>query len=403
MPSASANAKRLALLCHPTLGGSSVVACELAACMQRRGWEVTLFAHERPARLHKDVPFVRTQAPSYPLFESPPHDLALCSALVAEHERAPFDIVHAHYAIPHAALALFARSMMRAPLPAIVTTLHGTDVTLVGAQASFHPLVRWTLEQVDAVTAVSAHLMAATRARFGVERELHVIPNWVEVASTPTTRESGPPRLVHVSNFRALKNAPLVVDVFAALCVKPGVPQDLELWMVGAGPDLAEAERRAALHNITARVRWIGATAEPARYVAGAHAFVLPSGAEAFGLAALEAMALGVVPVASAIGGLPEVIEDGVSGFLIPVAEDAFNGPKEAFQAPPIEIAGFVSRLYELCVDDGARERMGRAARERAATKFTPSVMMDQYESVYRAALEQRRRSENHGTCVSRP
>lgn len=371
--------------------------------MQRRGWDVTLFAHERPARLHADVPFVRTQAPSYPLFESPPHDLALCSALVAQHERAPFDIVHAHYAIPHAALALFARSMMRAPLPAIVTTLHGTDVTLVGAQASFHPLVRWTLEQVDAVTAVSAHLQAATRARFDFAGELHVIPNWVAVLSAPPPREPGPPRVVHVSNFRALKNAPLVIDIFAALCAKPGVPSDLELWMVGTGPELAEAERRAHAHQLEARVRWIGATSEPARWVAGAHAFVLPSSAEAFGLAALEAMALGVVPVASAVGGLPEVIEDRVSGFLVPVGKSPLDGLNGAFGGTLIEIAGFVSRLYELCADDGPREQMGRAARERAATKFTPSVMMDRYESVYRAALEQRRRSENHGTCIPRP
>lgn len=347
--------------------------------MVRRGASVRLFARERPARLDPDsgVRFVRCQAPAYPLFESPPHDLALCSQLVAEHAREPFTVLHAHYAIPHAALALFARQMLRAPKPAIVATLHGTDALLVGTDPAFEHLYRWTLANVDALTAVSQHLLNVTGTR------AQVIPNWV-APRAPIRALPGPPRIVHVSNFRPVKRAPLVVDLFAELASDPDVPRDLELWMVGDGPDRAEAQRRANATGLAARVRWLGATPDPHAHVAGALAFVLPSAVEAFGLAALEAMALGVVPVVSAVGGLPELVTDGVDGYLIPEKSAVPSGVAEA--GP--DFTRFVSRLRALCVDVVARERMSRVARERATVDYTPDRIMGEYEAVYRRARE---------------
>jgi len=481
MPSAP-KAERLGVLCHPTLGGSSVVACELAIAMAARGWSVTVFAREEPARLRafreahgtdhadgspapNDVRFVACAAPAYPLFESPPHDLALCSQVLAEHEREPFDVLHAHYALPHAALALFARSMMGARSPAVVATLHGTDIALVGADPAFTPLVRWTLRNADAVTAVSAALAHATHelvegttaprdpapgitaptntaptitastetaptepaatitstsnadahstaSRNAVPHDpdlrspdpsstptftCDVVPNWVDAVRLTARAQPrpDPPRFVHVSNFRAVKDAPLVVEAFAALLQEPaGLPgdlcTDLELWMVGDGPERAVAERAADAAGIAGRVRWWGATAQPEALVAGALGMVLPSVTEGFGLAALEALALGVVPIVSAVGGLPEVVTHGVTGWLVEPPDPSL-GAAEARRA---KIAAFASSLRTVCVDVQARQRMARAARQDAADRFPPDTIMDRYEAVYRRAQESRRRNQ---------
>lgn len=443
MPSAS-SAKRVAILCHPTLGGSSVVASDLARRLAARGKDVCLFARHRPARLPskcEGLTFVPCRAPDYPLFESPPHDLALAARLIEEHARRPFDVVHAHYAIPHASTAVFARQMMPADTrPAIVATLHGTDVFLAQTEPAFAPVVRWTLGEVDAITAVSAHLAQEAQAfladpaadpsddfRDG-PHEIEVIHNAVDPRTyAHLTPKPGPPRLVHVSNFRAVKNAPLVVDIFRAVldgiddfdaikanddvddisdigAFNPPGPEDspataphgdelrphdaaslagLELWMIGDGPERAAAEARAAALGLGDRVRFLGATPTPEAWVAGALALVLPSTREAFGLAALEAMAMGVVPVVARTGGLAEVVEDGVSGWCV-------EAPPGCPWADSAKIAAFASRLREVCVDVPARRRMAEAAQARAASNFTPETLLDRYEAVHRRAMQAR-------------
>jgi N-acetyl-alpha-D-glucosaminyl L-malate synthase BshA len=375
----------IGIACFSTFGGSSVVATEVAASLARRGHAVHVFSDARPGRLAESLPglaFHRVEAPAYPQLGHDLYTLALVSKIVDVARAHGLDVVHAHYAIPHAVSAELARQILateragEAPrrAPRVVTTLHGTDSTLVGLDPSFAPLTRFSVVGSDAVTVPSRWLGEATRRHLALPETLaiDVVPNFVDVARF-SPRAAGPPAvpdvplLVHVSNFRPLKRVEDVVRVFAR--VRAARPARLRL--VGDGPERASALALAASRGVAADVEWLGEREDLPALLAGAAAFLLPSASESFGLAALEALACGVPVVASNVGGLPEVVADGEVGFLHGA------GDVEA-------MAASVGHLLD---DPALRARLGAAARARAESLFPVEPAVDRYEAIYRRVL----------------
>lgn len=370
----------IGILCHPTYGGSGVVASELALELARKGHEIHLFSHEVPPRLARSSGPVEMHVARgfpYPLFPSTPHDLAVTSKVLEVHRMRGLDLLHAHYALPHAVSAFLAREAARRyqehPAPKVVTTLHGTDITLVGNDPSYAPLTEHVLLASDAVTAVSADLAARTHAAFQSATETYrveVIPNFVDTELfRPHVGEAVQvPTLVHVSNFRPVKRVPWLVRAFALAA------HDLEahLVLVGDGPDQAEARRCAHEGGVGEKVRFLGERDALPGLLAPATAFCLTSREESFGLSALEAMACGTPVVATRVGGVGEVVEDGVSGHLC--ASD--------------DLEGYASCLRRMLLDPASAEAMGVAARKRAVEHFSIDRILPRYEALYRAALQ---------------
>jgi N-acetyl-alpha-D-glucosaminyl L-malate synthase BshA len=370
---------RIGISCYPTYGGSGVVATELGLKLAARGHDVHFISYAQPMRLETfraRVYFHEVEVPSYPLFEYPPYSLALASKMAETAQRQRLDLLHCHYALPHATSAFLAKQMVDRPL-AVVTTLHGTDITLVGNDRSFLPITKLSIERSDALTAVSEYLRRRTVEEFGVEKPIHVVPNFIdgeEFARRPdpgcaqALKPRGERVLIHVSNFRPVKRILDVVAVFAR--VRAELPARLVL--VGDGPDRAAAEGYARELKVADDVLFLGKQASLPPLLGCADLFLLPSDSESFGLAALEAMACEVPVVASRAGGLPEVVEHGVTGFLERV------GDVEAMARDALRVLA----------DPALRERMGRAARERALRLFEPEAVVDRYEAVYREALQ---------------
>jgi N-acetyl-alpha-D-glucosaminyl L-malate synthase BshA len=373
---------RIGIVCYPTAGGSGVVATELALALAERGHAVHVISYAPPVRLRGVETTVRwheVEVTSYPLFRYPPYDAALASRIVETAEDEGLDVVHVHYAIPHALAALLARDVVAPrPLP-VVTTLHGTDITIVGQDRAYAPMTRHAIRASDAVTAVSAWLATETDRVFGSLRPIDVIPNFVDAGRFTPRRE--PPRrrayareheaiLVHVSNFRPVKRTVAAIEIFAAVAKeRPAV-----LLMVGEGPDRAACEARARELGVRDRVRFVGAQADVELLLPLGDVFLLPSEFESFGLAALEAMACGTPAVTFAAGGLPEVIRDGVDGILVPPHDD-----------------GAMARaIVALLADPARRAAMGEAARASAVERFAPAQIVPRYEAVYRRAMEAR-------------
>jgi N-acetyl-alpha-D-glucosaminyl L-malate synthase BshA len=368
---------KIGIACHPTIGGSGVVATELALGLSRRGHEVHLFSYAPPARLEafdERVQLHEVEVASYPLFRYPPYELALASRLAEVVEESGLDLVHAHYAIPHALAALLVKDIVAPrPLP-VVTTLHGTDITVVGQDRSYARVTRHALERSDAVTSVSQWLADRTRDVFGTTREIVVIPNFVDSdrfrpAESGSCRRRFAPAgervVVHVSNFRPVKRSPLVVEAFARIAARtPAV-----LLLVGDGPERAACEERARALGVKSRVRFLGSQTEVHALLPAADLLLLPSEHESFGLAALEAMACGVVPVATAAGGLPEVIEDGETGLLVPEERIGEIGDDAA----------------DLLADEERLSRMRTRARRAAVERFGAEATVRRYEAVYEA------------------
>jgi N-acetyl-alpha-D-glucosaminyl L-malate synthase BshA len=313
----------IGVACFSTFGGSGVVAAEIASSLARRGHAVHVFSDARPARLAEGVAgleFHAVEAPPYPQLPHDLYTLALASKIVDVARAHGLDVVHAHYAIPHAVSAELARQILAAERPArttrVVTTMHGTDSTLVGLDPSFQPLTRFSVTGSDAVTAPSRWLAEATRRHLTLPDELtiDVVPNFVDVARFTPAAAPAPavPVIAHVSNFRPLKRVEDVVRVFAR--VRAARPARLRL--VGDGPARESALALAASLGVAADVDWLGERDDLPALLAGATAFLLPSATESFGLAALEALACGVPVVASRVGGIPEVVADGEVGFL---------------------------------------------------------------------------------------
>jgi N-acetyl-alpha-D-glucosaminyl L-malate synthase BshA len=375
---------KIGISCYPTYGGSGVVATELAMALAAGGDEVHVISYAVPSRLallEATAPqarlfFHQVVVPHYPLFEYPPYSLALATKIVEVTRHHDLDLVHVHYAVPNAVSALLARSILAPrPLP-VVTTLHGTDITLVGNDPSFVETTRWGIEQSDAVTTVSEALRRSTIDIFGTRRPIEVVPNFIEppryerVAGSPGARRWARPGervLVHISNFRPVKRVDDVVEVFHRLRERFPV----RLVMVGDGPERARVEQRCRQHGTCGEITWIGNLPLVEEVLVGADLFLLPSESESFGLAALEALACKVPVIATRAGGLPEVVVDGECGLLYPVGD----------------VAGMVEGAARLLADEPLRQAFAEAGRKRAVEQFAVDHVVARYRAVYEGVL----------------
>ncbi len=374
---------KIGVLCHPTYGGSGVVASELAISLADAGHCVHLFSHEVPPRLARSpgpVQMHRAQGIPYPLFHSTPHDLAITSAILNLHREIGLDILHAHYALPHAVSAFLARSAAASdhgrPAPKVVTTLHGTDITLVGNDPSYAPLTEFVIRASDRVTAVSNWLVRETRRQFCLDQErpcfVTMIPNFVDTerfhpdAGKPRKKGS-PPRAVHVSNFRPVKRVPWLLEAFA----RAVGDRKAELVLVGDGPDQAACREAVVRLRLGERVTFLGERDAIPEVLSPADVFVLTSREESFGLSALEAMSCGTPVMATDVGGVSEVVDDGETGMLAAVDD----------------LDGFAAKLRALLFGDVDAKKMGARAREVAVERFAREKIVTLYEDCYLGAL----------------
>ena len=370
---------KIGITCYPTYGGSGVVATELGIELAARGHEIHFITYSQPFRLsghEANIHFHEVAVTNYPLFEHPPYDLALATRMAEVAEFYSLDLLHVHYAIPHSVSALLARQMLASRglhLP-FITTLHGTDITLVGLDRSYLPITRFGIEQSDGVTAISSYLRDRTREAFGITSEIEVIRNFVncdvyvrnpELVSAMRGRYAAPDErlLVHLSNFRPVKRIRDVVEVFARVARE--VPA--RLMLIGDGPDRSVAEYLARQHKIQDRVHFIGKQDNVNELLPLADLMVMPSEMESFGLAALEAMACGVPTIATDVGGVPELIENGRNGLLFGV------GDVDSMSAAAIALLGDETRL----------QAMSEAGRKTAQDHFCASRVIPLYEEYY--------------------
>src|SRR6201993_1186396 len=325
---------KIGITCYPTYGGSGVVAAELGLELAQRGHEIHFISYAQPIRLTRPAPNIHyheVEVSRYPLFEYPPYDLALATRMAEVAELYALDLLHVHYAIPHSVSAMLARQMLAAlprgrRLP-FVTTLHGTDITLVGLDRSYLPITRYSIEQSDGVTAISQYLREKTLKVLDIKSQIEVIYNFVncdvyvrdgDAARQRREYASDDERiLVHLSNFRPVKRVPDVIEIFDR--VRKKIPSKLLLY--GEGPDRSQAEWLAVQKGIHEHVLFLGKQDRVQEKLAISDVLLLPSELESFGLAALEAMACKVVPIATRVGGIPEVIEHGKSGYLANVGD----------------------------------------------------------------------------------
>ncbi|HWF84268.1 MAG TPA: N-acetyl-alpha-D-glucosaminyl L-malate synthase BshA [Vicinamibacterales bacterium] len=375
---------KIGIVCYASLGGSGVVATELARALALRDHDVHLISSDEPFRWRSGVPgltFERIETPTYPLFREPQYLLALTNAIVRISRDHQLDVVHAHYAVPHATAAYLADQILtaeRGPAPPrMVTTLHGTDITLVGSDPSYARVVAFSIEQSHAVTAVSNSLRADTIAALRISRDIRVIPNFLDCAvyrrrPVPDLRArlaaGGRDRVVmHASNFRPVKRVGAVVEIFRR--VRERVPARLVL--IGDGPDREAVERHVVESGLQNHVDFVGEQHDLAPWLSAADLFLLPSQQESFGLAALEAMACDVPVVASRVGGLGEIIDDGTTGYL----------------CAPEDLEGMVERAVAVLSDPELRDRIGRAAAAHVTERFCADLIVPQYEQCYRDVL----------------
>jgi N-acetyl-alpha-D-glucosaminyl L-malate synthase BshA len=365
---------------YPTYGGSGIVGSELGKELAERGHTVHFIASALPTRLtelNERVRFHEVEMMSYPLFEHQPYTLALATKMATVAEEENLDLLHVHYAIPHSISAILARESLKPKrrLP-VVTTLHGTDITLVGADRSYLPITRYGIEQSDGVTAISHYLKEATRETFHFD-DIVVIPNFVcqydyQRQPISTLKESlsphGEPLLTHVSNFRPVKRPVDCVEIFARV-LKKGIAA--RLVMVGDGSERTNAEHRARCLGIYEACSFVGKQPRIVDYLSISDVLLLPSEQESFGLAALEAMACEVPVIASRVGGLPEVVTDGETGFLSNVGDVD-------------KMANDAARLLN---DSVLRSEMGRRARESAITRYRTDVVIPQYIDFYEKVI----------------
>jgi N-acetyl-alpha-D-glucosaminyl L-malate synthase BshA len=372
---------KIGITCYPTYGGSGVVATELGLALAEGGDEVHFISYALPSRLalpRPGVSFHEVIAPTYPLFVSPPYTLALATKMAEVAANAHLDLLHVHYALPHAISAILARGMSNdggAPLK-VVTTLHGTDITIVGQDRSYLPITRYGIEKSDAVTAVSRYLNDVTVSELSVRRPIEVVPNFVDsklyhpngaseyARSLWGTREA---LVMHISNFRPVKRISDVLGIFDRL--RRRVPARLVL--IGDGPERSLAERLAVEGGFEAQTTFLGNVAAIETILPLGKLLLLPSDAESFGLAALEAMACGVPVIGTRAGGLPEVVEDGISGYLRPVGD----------------VEGMAEGGLALLQDESLWKAFSSAARRRAVEAFPRDRIVKQYRQLYEKTL----------------
>lgn len=371
---------KIGMICYPTHGGSGVVATELGKELAKRGHTVHFISYQLPFRLDRfqaNVYYHEVDMLGYPLFKYPPYTLALVNKIAELAEREKLDILHAHYAIPHSFCAHMAREILADSRLRVVTTLHGTDITLVGSDPSYDRITRYSIEKSDGVTAVSRSLREDTYNAFAVTKQVRTIYNFVDtkkVFRVPGTRgDVGCPDgecrvLVHVSNFRPVKRLPDVVEVFARVRKE----MRARLLLVGDGAQRLEAQAAVDRLGLRGEVMFMGTQDNVIPILSAADLFLLPSEKESFGLGALEAMACSVPVVATETGGLPEVVVHGETGYLAPVGD----------------VSLLASYALEVLSDEGRLRRMGEAARRRAVDMFDSELIVPQYEAFYREVLQ---------------
>jgi N-acetyl-alpha-D-glucosaminyl L-malate synthase BshA len=375
---------KIGITCYPTYGGSGIVATELGLELATRGHDVHFITYSNPIRLDPSTPRIHyheVEVSNYPLFQYPPYCLALASRMADVADSYKLDLLHVHYAIPHSISALLARQMTAAfkenarRLP-FITTLHGTDITLVGVDRSYFGITKFSIEQSDGITAISEDLRRETIQVFEVENEIRVIHNFVNCDTykpdpgrqgLQAFAQPGEKLLIHLSNFRPVKRVLDCVRILAEVRKQSNV----RLLMVGDGPERGPAEHLAWTLGVRDYVDFLGKQDHVERLIRLAHVILMPSEMESFGLAALEAMACGVPPVATRVGGVPELITDGTDGFL----------------EEPGDIPALAARVTELVSDSALHARMAEAARRTASTRFCSDKIIPRYEAYYKQVL----------------
>ncbi len=371
---------KIGITCYPTYGGSGIVATELGLELATRGHEVHFITYANPIRLDTTLPNIfyhEVEVSEYPLFQYPPYCLALASRMGEVAEERSLDLLHVHYAIPHSIAAMLAQQMTAAKrrLP-FITTLHGTDITLVGHDKSYFPITKFSIEKSDGITSISEDLRKHTLEVFGVQNEIRVIHNFVNCKMYQPDHEKegaaewarpGEKLLIHLSNFRPVKRVLDCIRIFAR--VHAQVPS--RLLMAGDGPERAPAEALARELGVSDFVCFLGKRDHVEQLIPLAHVLLMPSEMESFGLAALEAMACGVPPIATRVGGVPELITHAVDGYLEPVGD----------------IEAQANRAIDLLTDGDLWARVASAARDTALTRFCTEKIIPQYEQYYRELI----------------
>jgi N-acetyl-alpha-D-glucosaminyl L-malate synthase BshA len=372
---------KIGITCYPTYGGSGVVATELGIELAARGHEIHFISYAIPIRLtgaSDRIFFHEVEVTTYPLFDHAPYTLALATKMLEVAEEASLDLLHVHYAIPHSVSALLAR-MMAAPKPLpFITTLHGTDITVVGHDRSYLPITRFSIEQSDGVTAISNYLRDRTVKEFEIKRPIEVVPNFVNCdlykrVDHPELRAkwapNGEPILMHLSNFRPVKRLTDVVEIFAL--VREKIPA--KLILMGDGPDRGAAEYIVRKKRLSKDVCFLGKQDQVYEKLGLGDLFLLPSDTESFGLAALEAMACEMPVIASNVGGLPEVVTNGVDGFLV----------------APRDVTAAAKRALEILTLPDRGRAMGQLARVNARSKYCSNDVIPMYEAYYKKVLSE--------------
>ncbi|HLH39401.1 MAG TPA: N-acetyl-alpha-D-glucosaminyl L-malate synthase BshA [Bryobacteraceae bacterium] len=358
---------KIGITCYPTYGGSGIVATELGMELAARGHDVHFISYANPIRLDTAIPRIHyheVEVSNYPLFHYPPYCLALASRMAEVAAVYGLDLLHVHYAIPHSIAALLAKQMTANRRLPFVTTLHGTDITLVGMDRSYFPITKFSIEQSDGITTISEYLRKKTTDFFGISKDVEVIHNFVN-CDLYQPAEPRPKRatLLHISNFRPVKRVADCIRILKE--VRKHV--DARLLMAGDGPDRGPAESLACDLGLAGHVEFLGKRDHIERLIPTADVLLLPSEMEAFGLAALEAMACAVPPVATRTGGVSELITHGVDGYVEPVGD----------------ITAQSARAIELLTDDRLYARIATAARKTAETRYCTSKIIPLYERMY--------------------
>ena len=376
---------RIGIVCYASLGGSGIVATELARALVARGHEIHLLSSDIPFRLQSDPAGIilhRVETPAYPLFHEPQYLLSLATLIVQVVRERRLDVVHAHYAVPHATAAWLAREILTVRHdvrpPRIITTLHGTDITLIGSDPSFMEAVSFSIDHSDAVTAVSRSLRESTYAAMPIHAEIRVIHNFLdcclfqrrfdpELRRQLSRGDDGEALIVHMSNFRPVKRIEAVMDIFRRIRQR----RKARLVLAGEGPDAVQVPLWADAYGLRDAVTVLPPQQSVVPLLSVADLFLLPSLQESFGLAALEAMACEVPVVVSRVGGLPEVVEHGVTGFL----------------HPPDDLAAMADSAVAVLGDPERHRRMGQAARLAVVSRFCSNDIVPQYEALYRELI----------------
>jgi L-malate glycosyltransferase len=371
---------KIGIICYPTFGGSGIVATELGVKLAARGHEIHFISYENPTRLNKfldNIFFHEVEIPHYPLFEHNLYTLALAGKIIDVVKYEKLDIIHAHYAIPHAISGILSKNILQDTDLKLVTTLHGTDITLVGLEPAFHPLIKYSLDKSDAVTAVSQYLRTNTEQHFNPEKKIRVIYNFIdpdEYKRNPCTHikksiaPNGEKILIHVSNFRPVKRVQDTIKILAE--VVKTIPS--KLILVGDGPERSEAEKLSRELGVAEHVKFLGKQHALVDLLSAADVFLLPSQSESFGLSALEAMSCGTPVVASNIGGIPEVVIQGESGYVAELGD----------------IERMAKYVISLLINDKKWLTFSENARRIAIEKFDSQAIVSKYENLYEELLK---------------